>query len=170
MVNLKTIVNIIPVENDLDLVMQVNELARFIYLKHYSECINPMCAQYMYNAYQTPKAIMKAISCGEKYFIVEYKNMNIGYFAIKCDKGKIFLSKLYLHNSARGKGIGKYILNLLIELSKELDVTCIELFVSKTNPTVNIYSKLGFRILKEVFSSLENGVIENDYLMRLDIQ
>lgn len=153
----------------MDLILQISKLAKIIYLSHYVKCINPICAKRMYDTYQTPNAILNAINDGENYFIVRFKNKNIGYFAINPYEDKLFLSKLYLDSSVRGYGIGKYILNILINLSKELDIPHIELFVSKTNPTVNIYKKFGFRVIKDVFTDCGQGLIEDDYLMQLDI-
>lgn len=169
MLNVNVGIDIIPVKKSMDLIMQISKLAKIIYLNHYIKCINKTCAKRMYDTYQTPNAIIKAIDSGENYFIVKIKDKNIGYFAINPYEDKLFLSKLYLDPSVRGCGIGKYILNILINLSQELEIPHIELFVSKTNPTVNIYKKLGFKIIKDVFTDSGQGLIEDDYLMQLDI-
>lgn len=171
MVTAKTALNIIPVERNSELIAQVNQLAKKIYLPYYSNCINPVHAFQTYNNYQTPDAIKKAILSGEEYYIVCSENLNVGYFAVKVNKkeNSLFISKLYLDYSVRGKGFGKYILNLILNFASKIQLSQIELMVSKKNPTIKIYEKFGFKILKLICMEEGNNCISEDYLMRLKI-
>lgn len=171
MLTTKVELDLIPVEKKSNLIAQVSYLARKIYLPYYSNCLNPLCALQMYGKYQTSRAIKKAITSGEEYYIICSENQNIGYFSIKVKQkeNSLFISKLYLDHSVRGKGFGRYIFNLILSSAVELHLSKINLIVCKKNPTIKIYEKFGFKILKSIYEDEGNGLISDDYLMQLEI-
>ncbi len=171
MLTVQVALNLIPVEKNSNLIKQVNLLARKIYLPYYSKCINPLYALHTYGRHQTSRAIKKAILSGEEYYIVNYEGNNVGYFAIKVteNENSLFISKLYLDSSVRGKGFGRYTFNYVLTIAKELNLSKIILNVSQKNPTVKIYEKFGFKILKPIYIDEGNGITSEDYLMELEI-
>ncbi len=171
MLTTKVALELIPVEKKSNLIAQVSRLARKIYLPYYSNCINPLCALQMYGKYQTSRAIKKAILSGEEYCIVCYEKQNVGYFAVKVNEAEnsLFISKLYLDSSVRGKGFGRYIFDIILTFAAELNLSKINLIVSKQNPTVKIYERFGFKILESLYEDEGNGLISDDYLMQLEM-
>ena len=171
MLTVQIALNLIPVEKNSSLIKQVNLLARKIYLPYYSKCINPLYALQIYGKYQTSRAIKKAILSGEEYYIVNYEGKNVGYFAIKIneDENSLFISKLYLDSSVRGKGFGRYIFNHILTLAKEHNFSTLTLNVCQKNPTLKIYEKFGFKVLKSLYIDEGNGIASEDYLMQLEI-
>ena len=163
--------NLLSIKKDKSLIKAVSKLAKEIYLKHHSTYLNPISVEKMYNTYQTPKAIEYAIDKGEEYYIVKLLSKNIGYFAIKFEEKikRVFLSKFYLDSKFRSLGIGRRLLNLVIEATKKSDCSKLELLVNKGNPTLKIYEKFGFEILKDICNDFGYGFIEDDYLMRLKV-
>ena len=171
MESLNDCVHILPVGNDKSLINKVSSLAKSIYLPHYADCLNYKTAEKMYEIYQTPKAIEYATNKGEEYYLVQLLNDYAGYYSvdIRDDQKRIFLSKLYLDSKCRGKGIGRYIINLITQLAKSRDISAIDLMVCKDNPTCEIYKKLGFKILKSIYRKSKGGLVDDDYLMKLTV-
>ncbi len=163
--------NLLFIRKDKSLIKVVSKLAKEIYLKHHSSYLDSIIVEKMYNTYQTPKAIEYAINNGEEYYIAKLFSKNIGYLAIKPEEKikRVFLSKFYLNSKFRNLGIGRRLLNLIIEATKKLNCSKLELLVNKGNPTLKIYKKFGFEILKDICNNFGYGFIEDDYLMRLKI-
>ena len=91
-------------------IAQVAKLAKDIWNQHYLPMIGNEQVDYMLDKFQSESAIEQQIAEGYKYYIIlDKENENqieSGYFSIK-DKGeKLFLSKLYVLDYCRGKGIG----------------------------------------------------------------
>ena len=80
-------------------------------------------------------------------FIVLLRNQNIiGFFALlPSNKNRIELKRLYLTAKERGKGFGKYLLKLALEIAKESGFSRIHLeTTSKFVEAVGLYRKIGF--------------------------
>ncbi|MCF2874381.1 MULTISPECIES: GNAT family N-acetyltransferase [unclassified Tenacibaculum] len=101
-----------------------------------------------------------------QYYLLQYKNDNVGYLGIqKLDK-KLILSKLYILKAFRGLKIGKSALNYVHQYAKENHIENIELIVNQQNQnTVEIYQKNGFKIIDSITNSFPNGHSVNDYKM-----
>ena len=80
-------------------------------------------------------------------FIVLLRNQNIiGFFALlPSNKNRTELKRLYLTAKERGKGFGKYLLKLALEMAKESGFSRIYLeTTSKFEEAIGLYRKFGF--------------------------
>lgn len=155
------------VGNNKFLLQEINSLVKNIYIDYYSKFYSPVCVKKIYDTYQSPDAIEKAILQGDKYYIVKSNETNIGYIAVNINekKKKVFLSKFYLDSKVRGQGIGKRIMDIIKNTSKKMSLKNLELYVYKNNPSVNIYEKMGFKVLKNFSKYLGKATREDYYLM-----
>ncbi len=82
-------------------------------------------------------------------------------------KGKeLFLNKLYLKSSERGKKFGKKAIQFVGNLAKEKNLRKITLTVNKYNTnSINAYEKMGFKNIGPVIQDIGNGFIMDDYKM-----
>lgn len=64
-----------------------------------------------------------------------------------------------LHKEYRNKGIGSHLMNEMLVLLKDKGYNCVSLSVQKANYAVNMYLKLGFKIIKE---TLEEFLMVNE--------
>ena len=167
-----TDVSVLPVKKDKGLINEVSQLARDIYLTHHSTYLDSKMATKMYNIYQSPEAIEYAINKGEEYYLVQMFKASVGYLAVDVQKEKdrVFLSKFYLDSKCRGRGIGRYLMDSVIQLAKYIGLSTVDLLVYKGNQTFEIYKKFGFKVLKDIYEKLDNGIINDEYLMRLEVQ
>jgi ribosomal-protein-alanine N-acetyltransferase len=90
-----------------------------------------------------------------RYFVAEESGEILGYcgFLFVLDEAEI--PNVCVKESARGRGIGKQMMNVLIEESKKLGMAVLYLEVRESNTTARtLYRSLGFE---------ENGIRKNFY-------
>lgn len=146
----------------------VSGLAKTIWYDHYSPIIGKEQVDYMLGKYQTSKAIQAQMEQeGNYYYLIHYDFVPVGYIGIIEKNHELFLSKLYILSSERGKGIGHKAIDFLVVRCREIGAPYITLTVNKLNePSISAYEKLGFEIYGEVVSDIGSGYVMDDYLMQ----
>ena len=86
------------------------------------------------------------IDTGGEFIVLERKNKIIGFFGLApANKTSIELKRLYLNSHERGKGLGKYLLNTAIDISKKRGFKVMSLeTTSKFKEAVGLYKQYGF--------------------------
>jgi ribosomal protein S18 acetylase RimI-like enzyme len=121
---------------------------------------------------QSKKAISDQIKDGYFYSYIQTNGRSIGYFAYKLDKNRneLFLSKLYILSSERGKGLGKQVINHLEETCKNHKITIFTLTVfHKNQNAISAYEKMGFKNQGTVNRDIGKGIVIIDYKMEKTI-
>ena len=150
-------------------IAQVAKLAKEIWNQHYLPMIGSEQVLYMLDKFQSENAIEQQIAECYKYYLIIDNNIEnrveAGYFCVK-DKGeKLFLSKLYVVDAYRGKGIGKQGLKFL---KSSFDNPVIQLTVNKNNSdSIAFYKKVGFEIIDDIVTDIGNGFVMDDYIMEV---
>ena len=88
-------------ENELDELMAV---IQEVWPEAFVPIIGQKQVDYMLKTYQSKKQIQKELAEGVSYFLLKSEGKTVGYTAYEEIKGKIYLSKIYLLNKARGHG------------------------------------------------------------------
>ena len=81
------------------------------------------------------------------------------------EEGKLFLSKLYLRREARGQGLSRGITAFLEGFAAAGGLSAVWLTVNRQNPSVEIYKKLGFAVIREQVADIGGGYVMDDYIM-----
>lgn len=79
------------------------------------------------------------------------------------------LHKLYLLPEATSKGLGKLLVEHIIDLARENDSTIISLNVNRFNKAYLFYQKMGFEIIAEEDLAIGNGYLMEDYKMEFKL-
>ena len=80
--------------------------------------------------------------------IIQYDGVDIGRITTTQEEDKIFLDELHILPEYQGNGIGKQVLQCLLEDAAFENLT-VELSVLRSNPAKRLYERLGFEIYKE---------------------
>lgn len=155
----------IETENDVDTLIP---MAHEIWSDHFKTMFDKETLPKLIEAAQSKKAILSQIEDGYQYFFIDQDNRKLGYFAYKIDQSKneLFLSKIYVYSSQRGKGVGKKVLNHLEQLSHDVGVSKIALTVNhKNTDSIEAYEKWGFSNLGLIKRQFENGLVVKDVKM-----
>ena len=80
--------------------------------------------------------------------IIQYGGVDVGRITTTQKEDKILLDELHILPEYQGNGIGKQVLQSLLEDAAFENLT-VELSVLRSNPAKSLYERLGFRIFKE---------------------
>jgi len=145
----------------------IAHLAHEIWTEHYTPIIGSAQVEYMIEKFQSVAAIKEQIGDGVEYHLVRYQGDSAGYISAYKKKESLFLSKIYVLSSLRGKGIGKTMMNFISERAHQLSCENITLTVNKYNTnSINAYKRMGFLIVEPIVIDIGNGFIMDDYLMK----
>lgn len=157
---------IIPVKND-EQIRIVVSLAREIWTEHYVQIIGVSQVEYMLSKFQSFEAVSNQIKHDDlKYFLIENGKIAVGYCAVKFQQKSLYLSKLYVKSSERGKGFGRKAIEFIEKLALENNLLQINLNVNKNNTnSIKAYEKLGFSATDTVEIDIGNNFVMSDYVM-----
>ena len=144
----------------------VARLAFEIWNQHFTPIIGKAQVDYMVEKFQSKRAISEQIEQGYSYYLIRADGDYIGYTGICPKDDELFLSKLYLRASQRGKGYGRKVVEFLEDLARDKGLGKITLTVNKNNTdTIKAYEKFGFVNLGVLVQDIGNGFIMDDYKM-----
>ncbi len=135
-----------PISTDAQ-IKEVSALAYSIWREHYPSIIGKEQVEYMLKKFQSEEAIAEQIrkSHYEYYFINGPKRSPVGYLAIVPKGDELFLSKLYIRKTERGKGYGNAAMEFVKEKAKTIGALKITLTVNRKNVgSIAMYKKNGF--------------------------
>lgn len=146
------------------------KLAEKIWKPYWTKMLGIKQAEYMYEKFQSASAVEKQIEQGYIYKIITEKTAPLGYYGIVNEKDYLYISKLYVDTSQRGKGLGKIMLQDIIKTAKKHKQQKICLNVNKDNSdSIKIYERLGFKIIESVVIEIGSGYVMDDYIMELPL-
>jgi RimJ/RimL family protein N-acetyltransferase len=155
----------VPVISD-NHIETVESLAREIWTEHYTPMIGSAQVDYMLGHFQSRKAISGQIKAGSLYFLIRETGVFIGYLAVEPKADELFLSKVYVMRSKRGKGYGRKAVQFVETLAREGNFGRIALTVNKNNTdSIKAYEKLGFRNTGALVQDIGSGFVMDDYRM-----
>jgi len=167
----KTIVEIKRAESRQD-AGDIAKLAEKIWTEHYTPIIGIDQVRYMLDKFQSFDKIYDDIMSGEfQYFIAFCSGIPAGYMSIKTGSKKdIFLSKLYVEKSCRGRGIAKKMINTVKDIGIKGGYNHIWLTVNKNNTgSIEAYKRMGFSIVDKIVTDIGGGFVMDDYKMQLEL-
>ncbi len=153
-----------------DLISQVVFLADEIWREHYTSIIGKPQVDYMLENFQSAEAIQAQIDEGASYYLINHKGQSAGYFSFYTNPDHLFLSKIYVKSSLRGKGLGRKAVEFIEKEAIRIGTPSILLTVNKNNQqTINTYKKIGFEITRPLIMDIGGGFVMDDFEMRKNI-
>ncbi len=143
------------------------DLANEIWHEFFPGIITEEQIDYMLEKFQSFDAMKRQIAEeGYHYKMLFVDGVPLGYFGI-CKKpdGSLFLSKLYLKSSARGKGLASIMWKEIKHIARQEGCEMIWLTVNKGNThAINVYKHNGMRVIREECTDIGNGFVMDDYV------
>ena len=153
---------------------QLEELAALadeIWHEYFVDLLSPRQIDYMVEKFQSLSALERAVRQeGYTYFLLYDADRLIGYCGVKPEETRLFLSKLYLHKSQRGKGLSTRLYDCAVEYARQLGKSAIYLTCNKYNRhSLDVYRAKGFYEIDSVQTDIGHGFIMDDYVLQKDI-
>jgi len=157
---------------------RIARLASEIWYEYYVPLIGKAQVDYMVARFQSAAAMLEQVTRdGYNYYSIKDdaladSDAPLGYFAIQPQpaKGEMFISKLYLHATGRGRGTGRMALEFIERDARERGLNSLWLTVNKGNPAVSTYEQWGFRIAAAIVMDIGGGFVMDDYRMEKPVE
>ncbi len=145
----------------------IEKIANIAFTDAYKKILNADQISYMLGMMYSLPSLENQIRLGHIYFITYVDKTPIGYASIERKSENTFIvHKLYILPEYKGKGVGTFMFNNIVEYIKtQCDTPCtIEVNVNRYNSAVKFYERLGMKIVGE-----KDFNIGKDYLMTATI-
>jgi diamine N-acetyltransferase len=136
----------------------------------YSSILTPGALHYMLGYFYSIDALQQQMKDGQQFFIAEVNEQPVGFGSVSEVEAKVFkLNKLYVLPGVQKTGAGKALMDHAFALATRNNAKQVILNVNRNNPAKDFYEKIGFRIIKEEDVDLGNGVVQEDYVMAIEL-
>ena len=148
-------------------------LAHEIWHEHFPSVITVAQIDYMLGKFLCAPVIQTQIQGDYEYGLLLDDTGAQGFLAIEPQADhRLFLSKLYVRQQARGAGLASEGMRYMQDLCRTQHLSSIWLTVNIHNDlAVSVYQRLGFEVMGTQVKDIGQGYVMDDYIMekRLDL-
>lgn len=150
-------------EDDINVIQQ---LAHAIWPGTFSEILSREQVRYMLQLIYSKTSLQKQMAEGHNFLIVEDNKTPIAYADYSLLKDDIYkLHKIYVLPQQQGKGIGKLLIEYIMDAIQKKNASSLLLNVNRYNQAKGMYERLGFKVIGEEDIDIGEGYFMNDYIM-----
>lgn len=135
----------------------------------YGEILSTAQLEYMLQAFYSVETLIdNTVNKGHHFILASAGELCLGFASFQynyLNKKVTRLHKIYLLPEAQGKGVGKLLVDAVVNYAVSNGSTVISLNVNRFNKALSFYEKLGFEIVGEEDIALEHGYLLEDYKM-----
>jgi diamine N-acetyltransferase len=149
----------------------IHLLAHATWQPTYQHILSQAQIDYMLETMYSQQALQKQMDEGHVFLLATKENVPVAFasYSLSQPQDNIFkLNKLYIHPQYQGFGIGKLLLQEVVDRTQALGGTALELNVHRKNPAQHFYLKHGFSIY-QILDIPFGSFMLNDYIMRLPL-
>ena len=146
----------------------IQDLANRTWYIAYGEIISLEQIEYMLEKMYNKGELLSQLEEGHQFLIAEEDGIDLGFagFSVLDSASGIYkLHKLYVLPETHGKGIGKLLMNEVVNLAKRAGGSALQLNVNRNNKAADFYKKAGFIVKETIDLDIGNGFLMNDYIM-----
>jgi ribosomal protein S18 acetylase RimI-like enzyme len=150
----------------------ISDLAEQIWPQTYGAYLSEEQLRYMLNMMYNEGELLSQLQKGHTFLMAGENDKDVGFAGfsiIDIENQGYKLHKLYVLPEMHGKGVGKILINEVVNLAVREGGKTLQLNVNRNNNAKDFYLKTGFRIKETVDLDLGNGFFMNDYVMELPI-
>jgi len=144
----------------------IRELTLRIWPETYSPILSEKQIVYMLDMMYSEASLTSQFNNGHTFILTYKGDEPVGFASWSGPIDTIFrLHKIYILPQQQGSGIGKYMIDYIVNALKRDDY-CLELNVNRYNKAKFFYEKLGFEVYREEDIDIGSGYFMNDYVLR----
>lgn len=150
----------------------VSDLAERIWPATYGEYLSDEQLRFMLDKMYNQGELLSQLRKGYTFLMASQNGKDVGFacFALEKPEEAIYkLHKLYVLPETHGKGVGKILMNEVVNLAQREGGKALQLNVNRNNKAKDFYLKAGFIIKETVDLDIGNGFYMNDYIMEKQI-
>ncbi|SEA30538.1 L-amino acid N-acyltransferase YncA [Flavobacterium gillisiae] len=147
----------------------IREIAYKTWPDVYGEILSAAQLEYMLKAFYSVDVLRdNATNNGHHFILASEGEVCLGFASFQHDylNDKVTrLHKIYLLPEAQGKGVGKLLIDSVIDYAKKNHAKILSLNVNRFNKALTFYQKLGFEIVGKEDIELDHGYLMEDYML-----
>jgi GNAT superfamily N-acetyltransferase len=148
----------------------IQELTNIIWPQTYEEILSQDQISYMLGMMYSTESLADQMKKGIDFILIKDHETYVAFAAYEQINLSVYkLHKIYALPNQQGKGIGKFIINYIIDEIKPKGATALQLDVNRQNKARGFYEKLGFKIIAEKDTDIGNGYLMTDYVMEMSL-
>ncbi|MDO7742557.1 MAG: GNAT family N-acetyltransferase [Pedobacter sp.] len=150
----------------------IQKIGTTTYGPTYAHLLGQEQVDYMLNKFYSKEALLEQLISGHTFLIAQEGSKDlafVSYSIVDHERFVFKLHKLYVLPEAHGKGLGKFLINEVVNKVREAGGLWLELNVNRYNKAKDFYEKAGFKIKETVDIEIGNGFFMNDYVMELPV-
>lgn len=147
----------------------IQHIANKTWPEAYISIISEEQIDYMLKKMYNKGELLSQFQQGYSFLMAEQDGKDLGFavFSIADSASRIFkLHKLYVLPETHGQGVGKLLINEVVNLARRAGGVSLELNVNRDNKATAFYERAGFNIKETVDLDIGNGFLMNDYVMQ----
>lgn len=157
---------------DLDDINTIGFLAQQIWPQAYGHILSKEQLDYMLHLIYNPAALKdQMLRQHHSFLVAELDEEPVGFASFsKTTRPEVYkLHKLYIRDDIQGKGLGRALINAVLEEIRPQQAAALRLNVNRQNKARNFYEKFGFRIVGEEDIDIGSGYFMTDYVMEMKL-
>jgi len=144
----------------------IQRLAHATWPDTFKEILSAEQIKYMLELIYSKTSLKKQLAEGHNFLIAEENDTPIAYADYSLLKDDIYkLHKIYVLPQRQGKGIGKLLIEYIIDAIKKSNAATLLLNVNRYNEAKAMYERLGFKVIGEEDIDIGEGFFMNDFIM-----
>ena len=161
---------LIPIQTTEE-IQDLANLADEIWHEYFPCILTAAQIDYMVEKFQSVSALTAQIASGYQYQILYQDEKPAGYFGVCLQKdGSLFLSKLYLKQAFRGKGLARIEFEAVCQIARKQNASSVWLTVNKYNAqAIAVYKHFGMKCIRSQVTEIGNGFVMDDHVFSLDL-
>jgi GNAT superfamily N-acetyltransferase len=157
---------------DLDDINAIGFLAQQIWPDTYKEILSPEQLKYMLKLFYSPRSLRRQmVDEHHRFLILEQADEPIGFasWSPTDAPGTYKLHKIYVLSGRQGKGLGKTLLQFILETIRPEGASRLRLNVNRHNKARQFYERMGFTVIGEEDIDIGHGYFMNDFIMEIPV-
>jgi len=149
----------------------IRALSEQVWPQTYIPIIGAEQVSYMLNLFYSEDSLKQQLAEGHTFLVCSRDGMPAGFASYSDTGGGIFkLHKLYVATAQQGHGIGRFMLDFILEDLKRMGGSALRLNVNRYNhPAIAFYTKTGFTQVYDEDIDIGYGFFMNDHVLERDL-
>lgn len=151
----------------------IRSIAEEVWPTTYGEILSKEQLDYMMEMMYSVASLQKQVDEKEHHFILAYSDkIPVGFASYEFNyNGNVTtkIHKIYVLSNQQGKGIGKILIDYIMNVARQNNQEALLLNVNKNNVAIHFYKKLGFLITAEEVIDIGQGYVMDDYVMQFSL-
>ena len=144
----------------------IRSLCIEVWPQTYAPILSAAQIDYMLKEMYSEEALQKQMEEAQQFLIVYNAAHPIGFASYSEVQRQVYkLNKLYILPTQQGRGIGRQVIQYVIDAILPAGATALQLNVNRYNAAKICYERLGFAVVRSEDIPIGNGYFMNDYIM-----